>query len=504
MRSLADDGVQLLGHVAARRAAALVRGGRLPRDAVPLGDLGHGDERGRGGGPAARRNGGGRRGGYDLIEQGVNGYRVPVEDEGALADALERVAADPDWRDQRRASARAASTAGYTGEAWAAAVRDLVRRLRPARGGAGRPRGPARIALLTEIPRRPASRCSTHSPSATASTGASSSSPNATAPPVPRYEEEFRFAGAPARRPAPSRAARWVVFSRGAGPNSTRSTQTSSLLGGWNQPAFWRRLAWARRRGRPAAVWVESTLRDAAARLRERAQAALARQAAAFVVPGRAAEEYVRVARRAPEARRGRRPERRRRCGSSRPTSGRERLRSEPGSTAVRPLRRPPLAREGRSTSWSRPHAISPPTGAGRAPARTRRELRAAGSRDASGCSATSTRDDLPALVRARRRALPPVALRPWGMSLNEGGRGGAPARGERGRRRGVRPDRGGDNGYRVPVDDAPALAEALTKVAVDPDWRLAPGERSRELTAGYTGDAWAAAVADLVRLFLD
>ena len=61
-----------------------------------------------------------------------------------------------------------------------------------------------------------------------------------------------------------------------------------------------------------------------------------------------------------------------------------------------------------------------------------------------------------------------------------------------------------GVNGYRVPVDDAGALAAALTRVAESPAWRLEAGERSRELTSGYTGEAWAGAVADLVRLFLD
>ena len=49
-----------------------------------------------------------------------------------------------------------------------------------------------------------------------------------------------------------------------------------------------------------------------------------------------------------------------------------------------------------------------------------------------------------------------------------------------------------GVNGYRVPVDDEAALADALRKVAADPAWRLAAGERSRELTAGYTGEIWA------------
>jgi len=43
-----------------------------------------------------------------------------------------------------------------------------------------------------------------------------------------------------------------------------------------------------------------------------------------------------------------------------------------------------------------------------------------------------------------------------------------------------------------------------LGQVAKDPGWRLRAGERSRQLTAGYTGEAWAGAVGDMVKLFLD
>ena len=92
----------------------------------------------------------------------------------------------------------------------------------------------------------------------------------------------------------------------------------------------------------------------------------------------------------------------------------------------------------------------------------------------------------------------------PWGVAVNEAAASGLPLVASEAAGGGYDLIEDGVNGYRVPVDDAPALAEALTRVAVDPEWRLRAGERSRELTAGYTGDAWAAAVADLVRLFLD
>ena len=67
---------------------------------------------------------------HDLIEDGVNGYRVPVEDVGALHDALVKAAADPAWRD--RAGARTLELAGgYTPEAWARAVANLAVKILP-------------------------------------------------------------------------------------------------------------------------------------------------------------------------------------------------------------------------------------------------------------------------------------------------------------------------------------------------------------------------------------
>jgi hypothetical protein len=43
------------------------------------------------------------------------------------------------------------------------------------------------------------------------------------------------------------------------------------------------------------------------------------------------------------------------------------------------------------------------------------------------------------------------------------------------------------------------ALSEALRKVAADAAWRVGAGERSRELTAGYTGEIWADRVTTLM-----
>lgn len=64
---------------------------------------------------------------YDLIEEGVNGFRVPVGDVPALAAALRRAAADAAWREAAGRRSRELAAA-HTPEAWARAVADLARR----------------------------------------------------------------------------------------------------------------------------------------------------------------------------------------------------------------------------------------------------------------------------------------------------------------------------------------------------------------------------------------
>src|SRR5204863_5863044 len=61
-------------------------------------------------------------------------------------------------------------------------------------------------------------------------------------------------------------------------------------------PAFWQALVYARAARVPLVVWVESTARDERAGRgpAELAKRVVVRSAAAFVVPGRAAAEYVR------------------------------------------------------------------------------------------------------------------------------------------------------------------------------------------------------------------
>jgi 1,2-diacylglycerol 3-alpha-glucosyltransferase len=66
--------------------------------------------------------------GWDLVDPGVNGYRVPSGDEGRLAEALRRVATDAAFR-QRAAAHSRALVAGATPETWAASVGELAARV---------------------------------------------------------------------------------------------------------------------------------------------------------------------------------------------------------------------------------------------------------------------------------------------------------------------------------------------------------------------------------------
>jgi len=65
---------------------------------------------------------------HDLIEEGVNGFRVPAGDEGALAAALRRVAEDEGFRAAAGARSRELSRR-FTPEAWADGVVALAHRL---------------------------------------------------------------------------------------------------------------------------------------------------------------------------------------------------------------------------------------------------------------------------------------------------------------------------------------------------------------------------------------
>ena len=85
-------------------------------------------------------------------------------------------------------------------------------------------------------------------------------------------------------------------------------------------------------------------------------------------------------------------------------------------------------------------------------------------------------REELPQLYASADCFVLPSRSEPWGMVLNEAAASGLPLVASEAAGGGYDLIEDGVNGYRVPVDDASALAQALTKVAVDP--ALAPPRR--------------------------
>ena len=69
----------------------------------------------------------------DLVEEGVNGFRVPAGDVAALRERLTRLAADAELRASAGARSRELAR-GFTPEAWADGVARLADRAQRGRG----------------------------------------------------------------------------------------------------------------------------------------------------------------------------------------------------------------------------------------------------------------------------------------------------------------------------------------------------------------------------------
>lgn len=127
LRSLAGENVRFLGHVDRdalpdlyAQADVLV----MPSRSEPWGMVLN--EAALAGLPLVSTDAAGAA--HDLIENGVNGFRVAAGDERALCDALERLVGDSDLR--RAAGARSAELArSFTPARWADAVAALAERL---------------------------------------------------------------------------------------------------------------------------------------------------------------------------------------------------------------------------------------------------------------------------------------------------------------------------------------------------------------------------------------
>jgi glycosyltransferase involved in cell wall biosynthesis len=87
-----------------------------------------------------------------------------------------------------------------------------------------------------------------------------------------------------------------------------------------------------------------------------------------------------------------------------------------------------------------------------------------------------------------------------WGVVVNEAAASGLPL--VLSDRVGAAHDllRDGENGYLVPADDVQAAAEALDKLAADPELRRRMGARSRELVGAWSYDASVESFVEAVR----
>lgn len=318
------------------------------------------------------------------------------------------------------------------------------------------------------------------------------------------YENEFRHRWRVLGGWELVRGGRWIVLSRGVLRALRRDRPDVIVVGGWNQPAFWLALLYARVARKPLVAWVESTARDARGeqpRL-ERAKRRLIASCAGFLVPGRASREYLRslgvpddriatapnavdtaIFGSGVEQARGRRDE-------LRAAHGLEgcvflyvgRLDPEKGVDVLLEAARDVPATVVVIGSGSEETVLR-----AAAPGNVRFRGRL-------------SREDLPEWYAAADAFVLPSRSDQWGMVLNEAAHASLPL---------VTSDapgaawdllEDGVNGLRVPAGDAVALGAAMRRVADDPGFRAAAGRRSRELAAAHSPEAWAAGVAGLAR----
>jgi glycosyltransferase involved in cell wall biosynthesis len=281
---------------------------------------------------------------------------------------------------------------------------------------------------------------------------------------------------------------RWLVVNRGV--SRALHGADAVVLGGWNQPAFWEALAWCRVRRVPSILWVESTGRDRRTGRLEPVKRALLRSVAAFIVPGEAARAYVESLG-VPAARIWVAPN----AVDAGIFGSAARTRTDGPCRLVAVGR---LAREkGLDTLLEAAEGLPVEivlAGTGPEEARLRRM---------AGPNVTFlgqvARDELPALYADADVAVMPSRSDPWGMVLNEAALAGLPLVSTTAAGAAHELIEEGVNGFRVPPGDPAALRAALVRLLEDDALRKTAGERSREIAARFTPDAWADAVAAAV-----
>jgi glycosyltransferase involved in cell wall biosynthesis len=294
----------------------------------------------------------------------------------------------------------------------------------------------------------------------------------------------------------------WLVVNVGVLGRLRRLRPDVVIVGGWNQPAFWQAWLYTRIARVPLVVWVESTARDERAGRgpAEAAKRVLVRLAAAFLVPGRAAADYVRslgaqqIAL-APNAvdlgvfgrRAERRPELRAKLGLDGVTFlCVSRLSPEKGvDVLVRAFDGVPgeLALVGDGPDRERVAALAGP------------RVRLLGRIE---------RDELVDWYAAADAFVMPSRSETWGMAMNEAAAAGLPLVASEAPGAGYDLIEDGVNGFRVPVEDVEALRAVLTRVATDEAFRRRARPRTLELARGYTPEAWAESISRLARRLVE
>jgi glycosyltransferase involved in cell wall biosynthesis len=318
------------------------------------------------------------------------------------------------------------------------------------------------------------------------------------------YADEFRFDWDVLPGAELHRGLHWIVFSRGVGRALSRTRPDVVIVGGWNQPAFWRAFLWARRTRTPLVLWVESTARDArsGAPPLEAAKRFAVRSAAAFLVPGRAAAGYVESLGVGPEriaiapnavdlsVFRGVVEQERSRRDEIRAERGLDgcvflcvsRLSPEKGvdllARAFHQIEGQ-LVLVGDGPDRERVRAAAPPS------------TRLLGHVD---------REELPSWYAAADCFVMPSRSETWGMAMNEAAAAGLPLLASEAPGAAYDLIDEGVNGFRVPVEDVGALHAALERIAGDPTWREQARAATLERARAFSPEAWADAVEALAR----
>jgi glycosyltransferase involved in cell wall biosynthesis len=324
------------------------------------------------------------------------------------------------------------------------------------------------------------------------------------------YKNEIQFS----YQVLPAWRRRWgswhILLNRGLGPALDRFSPNSILCGGYNHPAFWQALVWAKFHSVHFTAWIESTIRDQRklGKLAGYMKRGFMRNCDSFVVPGKSSFEYVRSM--------GIAEERIRTAPNAVDTgrfaalagSARERA-SQLRAQLVLPQRYflcagRILAEKGVFHLMQAYAQLAPElraqvglvlVGEGSA----KQELMNAATRISPGTvifPGFTQRDQLAAYYALADALIFPTLSDPWGLVVNEAMACGLPviATDVAGCTADLVQD--GENGYVIPAADSCKLADAMAALARDPQLASRMGERSATLIQRFSPERCAAGLA--------